>query len=124
VSVVGGWTTGGGGDAFVGSNYVHDQNAGKGTKSVVFAAQLPAGTYRVLTGWRSHPNRATNVPIVITHAGGSTTVNVNQTVNGSKWNSLGVFEFTGAAGQGVTISTTGTNGYVVADGIRFEPVAP
>ena len=124
VSVVGGWTTGGGGDAFVGSNYVHDQNAGKGTKSVVFAPQLPAGTYRVLMGWRSHPNRATNVPIAVTHAGGSTTVSVNQTVNGSKWNSLGVFEFNGSVGQGVTISTTGTNGYVVADGVRFEPVAP
>ncbi len=121
VTVVGDWAPGAG-TGFVGPRYLHDRNAGKGTKSVSFTPDLAAGTYRVSLAWVANANRATNVPVTVDHADGSATVVVNQTQAGGQWNELGVFTFDSGGTQGVTIATTGTNGYVVADGVRFERV--
>ncbi|MDG0808302.1 polysaccharide lyase beta-sandwich domain-containing protein [Cohnella rhizosphaerae] len=41
-----------------GANYLHDDNAGKGTKSVTFTPNLPiAGSYEVYLMWPAHFNR-------------------------------------------------------------------
>ena len=103
-----------------GGNYYHDKDAGKGTKTVVFTPNLPsAGDYEVLVWHTTHANRATNVPVDINGSGGTSTVTVNQQANGSQWYSLGTYAFAAGTGGNVTIRTTGTNGYVVADGVRF-----
>jgi len=52
-----------------------------------------SGKYEVLLWWTAWSSRATSVPVTIQHAQGTITVNVNQTLNGGKWNSLGVFDF-------------------------------
>jgi len=52
-----------------------------------------AGDYNVYARWTANPNRASNAPYTITHAGGSTTVTMNQQQNSGQWNLLGTYSF-------------------------------
>jgi beta-glucanase (GH16 family) len=107
---------------YLGTNYLHDDNTGKGTKSVRFAPSLTAaGTYQVHARWSALANRATNVPIDIVQSSGAVaTVTVDQTANNNAWVLLGTYQLA-PGNAAVTIRTTGTSGYVVADGVRFTP---
>jgi hypothetical protein len=84
------------------------------------------GQYKVSVWWTQHANRATNTPITVYHAGGSTPYTVNQETNGGQWNELpGTFTF--AAGSNtatgsVLITNEGANEYVVVDAVRFVKV--
>ncbi|HEY9248636.1 MAG TPA: cellulase family glycosylhydrolase, partial [Rariglobus sp.] len=105
---------------FHGTNYLHDNNAAKGAKSVRFTPRLlSTGNYEVFARWSADANRADNVPIDIVHSGGTSFVEVNQRTNGGQWVSLGVYPFDAGATGSVQIKTTGTNGYVIADAVRF-----
>ena len=106
-----------------GLNYLHDENAGKGTKSVKFTPTIVTETtYSVYMWWTDDPNRASNVPVDIVHKSGTATVSVNQRINGGQWNLLGTYTFeTGTSGH-VLVRTTGTDGYVIADAVKFEAV--
>lgn len=108
------------------SNYIHDGNAGKGTKTARFRPNLPStGSYQVFGRWIASADRASNGPFTITHASGSQTVAVNQKVNGGAWVSLGTFSFNAGTAGNVLISNTGTASFVVADAVRFfKPQAP
>jgi hypothetical protein len=105
---------------FVGTEYLHDDNEGKGTKSVRFTPKLPAGgKYEVYLFYPAHNNRATKVPVVLATADGEKTVHVNQQhVTGGTGLLLGSFEFKPESAW-VEIRTTDTKGYVVADAVRF-----
>lgn len=77
-----------------------------------------AGTYAVYAWWPQGSNRSTSAPYIIYHNGGSTTVRVNQQVNGGKWNLLGTWDM-GTTGK-VQLSCWTTTGYVVvADAIKW-----
>ena len=120
VTATGAWTSGSSSAGFVGDDYLHDGDTGQGTKQVAYS--VPAGTagmQRVFLRWTSHTNRASNAPVQIVHAGGTTTVTVDQRSNGGKWNLLG--HFSGV--QQVIVKNTGTNGYVIADAVGLSPVA-
>ncbi|WP_168119558.1 polysaccharide lyase family 8 super-sandwich domain-containing protein [Paenibacillus sp. HB172176] len=106
-----------------GANYWHDDQSGKGSKSVAFSANLPvSGTYNVYAMWTEYANRATHVPIDIDYEGGSDTVYVDQTDDGGEWNLLGSYTFDAASGGVVTVRNDGTTGYVIADAVKFEYV--
>ena len=79
-------------------------------------------TYEVFAWWTDHANRITNVPYKIGHAGGETTVIVNQQQNNlaGQWNSLGTFHFNPGTGSYVEVS--GENGQANADAVRFVAV--
>jgi hypothetical protein len=122
VTIVGGWATSTSNPGYWGANYLHDQNVNKGTKSVrcsVFFAQ--EGIYTVHLRWTSDPNRASNVPITITHAGGTTNFTVNQRANGGVWYPVGVYTFASNTTGTVLIETTGTDGFVIADAVMWLP---
>jgi hypothetical protein len=124
VTITGSWTASSFDAGYIGANYLHDQNAGKGSKSVKYTPNLPlTSQYQVYARWTGSSNRATNVPIDIQHAGGTATVTVNQTQNGGQWYLLGMYNFNAGTGGNVTVRNTGTSGYVVADAVRFTPVA-
>ncbi|MDI9384393.1 MAG: FAD-dependent oxidoreductase [Verrucomicrobiota bacterium] len=109
-------------DAF----YLHDNNDGKGQKSVRFEAELAVGEYEVRVAYSAHTNRATNVPVTIVHAEGETTVLVNQRqapVHDKLFASVGTFRFDGGQAAVVVIGTAGTDGYVIADAVQFLPLA-
>src|SRR6185503_6872203 len=60
---------------FLGSGYLHDGNANKGTLLVTYKLKLPdPGEYDVRVWYTANPNRATNVPVSVQHAGGETKV--------------------------------------------------
>jgi beta-glucanase (GH16 family) len=107
---------------YLGSNYLHDGNASKGSKSVKYTPALAAsGNYQVSMRWTALSNRATNVPVDIVKSDGTTTtVTVNQTANNGVWMSLGTYPLS-PGNASVTIRTTSTDGYVIADGVRFTP---
>jgi hypothetical protein len=125
VTRVGTWTvsTWTGGGAFIGANYLHDGNSGKGSKSVTYRPELAAGVYEVYINYTSGDNRASNVPVTINYDGGSATVTVNQRSGGGVWKLLGTYTFAAGTAGNVVISNAGTSGYVIADAIKFVPVA-
>jgi hypothetical protein len=119
VTVTGDWTR----STFQGGDYLHDDNNGKGKKSVAFTFDVKhVGKHEVFLGYRAFNNRAENVPVTIAHADGKTKVTVDQRRSDRGWKSLGTFSFSPNTPICVTIGTKGTNGVVLADCIRV--VAP
>ncbi len=119
----GAWSASSSIGGYVGASYLHDGNAQKGELSATykFALKEP-GEYEVRVAYTPNPNRATNVPIAIQHAGGErkATLNEKQTPAIDKtWQSLGKHRFEKEAI--VTISNAGTNGYVVIDAVQLVP---
>ncbi|WP_020521070.1 FAD-dependent oxidoreductase [Catelliglobosispora koreensis] len=107
---------------FYGPDYEHDNNTAKGVNRLRFTPSLPAaGSYTVYLRWTAHANRATNVPVDIVHSGGITNRTVNQQSNGGQWVSVGTYTFTGGTAGSVLVRTENTNGFVVADAVRFVP---
>lgn len=120
--VTGNWTAAFSVPGFNGNNYLHDGGEGRGQKSVRFTPVIPAtGNYRVSLRWNANSNRATNVPIAITHGGGVTNTTVNQKLNGD-WYDLGVFSFIAGTTGNLLLSNTGVNGYVIADAAMWTRV--
>ncbi|MBL9137384.1 MAG: hypothetical protein JNK85_16045 [Verrucomicrobiales bacterium] len=116
-----GWTASTTTPGFWGSDYLHDQNSGKGTKSVEYIPTVPtAGWYDVYVFYTAAANRASNVPVEIRHGNGSTTVRVNQRINGGKWVRIGKYWFPKGTRSRVIIRNTGTDGYVIADGALLD----
>lgn len=105
--------------------YHHDGNEAKGEKSARFEIRVPKdGQYEVRFAYATAPNRATNVPVKITHADGEQTIPVNekQTPTLDKaFVSLGKFRFTAEKPAVVTVTTEGTDGYVVVDAVQLLP---
>lgn len=120
ITITGAWTSGNSTTGFIGTDYLHDGNAGQGTKQIVYTPPSSVtGTQRVYLRWTAHTNRASNVSIRIVDAKGPRTILVDQRTNGGKWNLLGIFKGV----QSVAVMTTGANGYVIADAVGFAPVA-
>jgi hypothetical protein len=121
VSVQGAWSASAFAAGYSGTNYLHDQNAGKGAKSVTFRPALVAkGVYAVAVWYPAQPINAANVPVDIVSADGTNTAVVNQQVNGGRWNVVGTNRFNAGTNGYVTIRTAGTTNYVVADAVRFS----
>ncbi|MBK9291860.1 MAG: phosphodiester glycosidase family protein [Bacteroidetes bacterium] len=91
-----------------------------------FPLNLPApGQYEIYGWWTAAANRATNTPFVVTHAGQTTTVPMNQTQQGSTWAYVGSFQFNATPDENITITAAATSGsYVVADAIRIVSYDP
>jgi hypothetical protein len=93
VMLTGAWSASSSVGGFIGANYLHNGNTGKGSKSVRFTPSLAsAGSYQVSLRWTSDGNRATNVPVDIVHTGGTTTTPLNQQTQGWQGVPLGTFE--------------------------------
>jgi type IV pilus assembly protein PilY1 len=93
-----------------------------GDYTATWTPDLVAGEYVVSAMWREYSTRSTAVPYTINHAGGSTTVTVNQRVVGGKWIELGTFQFNGDPSENVTITHTRSGGSdtACADAIMFS----
>lgn len=80
-----------------------------------------SGYYEVFEwhGIRKAGPLASNVKHIVRHSGGETIRFVDQNVNVGQWNSLGIFYFNKGTTGSVIISSTGSNGVVMADAIKF-----
>jgi hypothetical protein len=110
---------------YIGDGYVHDQNAGKGEKTLTFQPELPAaGKYEVWLAYDPGSSRANNVPVTVFSADGEKTIHVDMTkappIDG-RFVSLGEYRVE-KNGQGyVIVSNEGTKGHVTVDAVTFIP---
>jgi len=97
-----------------------------GDRAALFRPSLPRpGSYEVLAWWVASSNRATDTPVLVRRSGGTDTVRVNQTAQGSMWNRIGTFVFSGDSSDAVAISSAAsTNQYICADAVRFLSYDP
>jgi hypothetical protein len=111
---------------YVGLGYRHDNNKRDGKQTAKFVPDIPvAGKYQVRISYTPFTNRATNVPVTVTHADGETTVKVNQRSQPpihDLFVSVGTFRFEKGKGGSVMISNDKTDGYVVIDSVQLIPV--
>jgi N-acetyl-anhydromuramyl-L-alanine amidase AmpD len=84
---------------------------------------LPAAATKTIDAWwTSATDRSTTAPFLIVNSSGTrlATVNVNQQINGGKWNTLGTWSFP-AGWNKVQLSRWTTAGYqVIADAVRVR----
>ncbi|NND98174.1 MAG: DUF1553 domain-containing protein, partial [Pirellulaceae bacterium] len=118
--------------SFVGVGYVHDDNRNKGDAAIRFATRLSqSGQYEVRVSFSDGSTRASNVPVTVETSAGEQSVVLNQqkATIAPTWRSLGSFAFSDQSDAAVTLSNTGTSGYVIADAVQFilqsdEPASP
>jgi hypothetical protein len=122
---VGAWTVSTHGKSYVGTGYSHDDNAGKGEKTITFDPDLPAnGKYEVRLAYSSGPKRGDRVPVTVFSADGEFDVTVDMTkappIDG-RWVALGTYRFEKNGQSFVRIANEGTKGHVTADAVVFVP---
>lgn len=120
--LTGNWATSTYSNNKYGSNYYHDNNSGKGSKSAGFTASVEGGNYAVFSWWVKDANRATSVKYEVTHANGTATLSVDQRNEGNGWIYLGNYDFNSTAK--VVIKNDGSDGYVIADAMKFVKNEP
>ncbi|MCX7717543.1 MAG: discoidin domain-containing protein [Candidatus Sumerlaeaceae bacterium] len=84
---------------------------------------LAAGTYAVYVWYVSGANRAPDAPFVVNHASGSTTVFIDQTVNGSQWVPLGQFTLNASSNVELSNLSSIAGRAALADAVRFVSLA-
>ncbi len=121
-----GWNTSMSTPGYYGARYLHDnKTATTVLKKAIFTPTLPAsGNYEVYMRVPAGSNRASNVPVDVNHAGGRTTVSVDERFNSNIWVSLGNYFFNAGTVGNVTIRNDGANNFVMADVVRWIPTAP
>jgi hypothetical protein len=111
---------------YYGSNY----QVRLGTTAEAWARWTPriptTGYYDIYISWPSGTDRTASAKVITRGAAGTYTNYIDQRTGGGRWTYLGRHYF--AAGYSittgsVTIYATGTSGYVVADVVKFVPVA-
>jgi PKD repeat protein/predicted glutamine amidotransferase len=103
-----------------GDNYQWNR-AGSGNDRATWHLNISQpGNYKVFAWWTSSSGRASNAPYTINHAFGSTTVRVDQRINGGQWNELGEFYF--EVGEYTVFVTDDTDGDLIADGVKITYV--
>ncbi|NBV23180.1 MAG: DUF1553 domain-containing protein [Proteobacteria bacterium] len=123
---VGDWTGSRSTKTFIGDGYLHDDNQGKGAKSLTFQPEgLKAGKYDVRLAYSPGKSRADNVPVTIFSAEGEKVVRVDERPDPpieGRFVSLGQFRFEQNSAGFVLVATEGTKGVVTADAVQFVPV--
>ena len=119
---VGSWSISTTHPGYYGLNY-HAGSSGTGLKNGTYTLDVPhSGVWKVYAWWSSHTSRATNTPYTINHAEGSTTVRVNQMIDGGQWNSLGQYTF--EQGPTTIVISDDADGWVIADAVRLFYIDP
>lgn len=123
--IVGEWQRSESVKPYIGEGYIHDNDAGKGEKTVTLLPELPnAGRYEVRLAYTPGDNRSDAVPVTVMSADGEQTIKVNQRQRPPIDNlfvSLGQYRFEMNGQSFVIVSTEGTTGHVIVDAVQFLP---
>jgi len=107
----------------VGAGYVHDDRKADGKSVATFRFMAPtAGRYELRMFHSVHSSRATNVPLVIQNGPRRTEIVVDQTTalpSGQRFRSVKVVELSADKDTVITISNTGTDGFVILDALQL-----
>jgi type IV pilus assembly protein PilY1 len=117
----GSWTAASDVQAYNDTYYITAQDDSDVTAT--WSPYLLAGQYQVFTRYRAADNRENQVPYKITHAGGTSTVLVDQREHGGEWVSLGSYNFaTGTANVTIAFHVDENDeDRVCADAVKFVP---
>jgi hypothetical protein len=111
--------------SFIGEGYLHDDNTGKGEKTITFTPTIiESGPYEVRLAYAHANARANNVRVTVFHADGEDAVFVDQSEVPpieARFVSLGKFRFEKDGAGYVLISNEGTKGYVTVDALQLIP---
>jgi hypothetical protein len=121
----GDWTSSASIGGYVGGDYLHDGETGKGTKSATYTPTIPRpALYEIRVYYTPNGNRSASVPVTISMPGQKKTVPVNQKIDPKvgHYAPIGTFNLPAGKETSVTISTKDTTGYVVIDAVEFVPV--
>jgi hypothetical protein len=116
-----GWTKMSGG---YGDNHHHetDTTVGSPTATARWSQSVPAdGRYAVYVWYQSGPDRPSDARYTVHHAGGETTVMVDQRSHGYTWHYIGTYGFLDSEEARVTLTNLSSVGgkKVIADAVRF-----
>ncbi len=104
-----------------------DQGPGGEAMKAEFTTTLPkTGRYRVAMAFPGGVNRATNVPVTVSHADGVTELRIDQKEKPGPFafQPLGEFRFNAGQPTSVTISNEGADGVVLIDTVRWIWLGP
>jgi len=101
----------------------HYWTPASGNYAAAWRTDLVGGSYTVYVRYASNTTRDHTVPYVVTHASGTTTRWVDQSVNGGTWVSLGTYTFNdGEATVAMSVNVVdASRDSVCADAIKFVP---
>jgi hypothetical protein len=109
----------------IGRGYLHDDQRGDGSCTITFRARVPApGRYDLRVAYSPHPTRAAKVPVRVECGTGAFELILDETAplpQGDAFRSIGVVDL-GEGAVSVTLSNSGTTGFVIADAVQFLPV--
>lgn len=77
------------------------------------------GDYAVSMWWTTTSTRSSSIPVVISHAGGSQTVTIDQLRNAGQWNLLGSFSFAAGTTYDIIITSQAGPASTCADAVKF-----
>ena len=108
----------------IGSRYGSTYRSVAGEKHANFDADLVvAGPYEVFATWGANANRRSPILHRITHAGGTSDVNVDQAATANVWVSLGTYNFNAGTNVGrvdVNNLNIDVSGSMYADAVKWE----
>ena len=116
------WTSSTNVAGYYGSGYYAASTAAV-SEPVTFYFYLPAAATKTIDAWwTSATDRSTTAPFIVYNAAGTklATVNVNQQLNGGRWNTLGTYSFSAGWNKVQVSRWTGASGYVIADAVRVR----
>jgi hypothetical protein len=110
----------------IGTGYVHDDRRGDGQSIAIFHFKAPkTGRYDLRMAYSAHETRATKVPVTIQNGGRKIEITADQTLPlpaGEAFRSVGTLELSSDADTAITISNTGTEGFVIVDALQILPI--
>lgn len=109
---------------YVGIGYLHDQNTGKGKKSVTYHPTISkTGWFELRLSHCYNIRRSTNTLVEVKHKGGIDRLRINQQQipeHQKLFHSIGTYQFANDEDPWIRISNEGTEGkYVIADAIQL-----
>jgi hypothetical protein len=106
---------------YYGTNYRYRPCAPVNDPATWAYAVPTTANYKIYAWWPQWYAHASTAPYIVYHSGGSTTVWVNQQVNGAQWNLLGTFALDGGENRIQLSCWVYTSGYVViADAVKIS----
>ena len=122
------WSRSSGFKPHIGTGYLHDDKRADGQSIAIFHFKAPkTGSYEVRMAYSPHATRATRVPITIQCGGRKTGILVDQTQMlsvGEAFRTIGQVQLDGGVETTITLSNTGTDGFVIMDALQLLETNP
>jgi hypothetical protein len=117
------WSRSNGFKPHIGAGYLHDDKRADGRSIATFHFKAPkTGRYELRMAYSPHQTRATKVPLTLESRGRKTEIVVDQTLPlaaGESFRSVGSVQLHNGVDTVITISNTGTDGFVILDALQL-----